>query len=302
MRIFGFGLLWLLDGASAGSEGTDLLHPAPVCPITQWIPTVCVIHDEALGRNQSTINTNPPIQSPWIKGSLCCSLNGDQFCAFTEPFFNSGQGVTVITTPETFARLALESAFQETSDESSRWGPATAHVPYRDAKIPGKGIGLIATRPIRAGDPIMTRTPAVMVDGKAYASMNKRRLADLLAHAVGSLPSTHMGHFLNLSTHDPVQDDMDRAFRIFTTNAFRTPVGDAKLDLHSTFTEGGREEVKDTKASTAANPHLIIIVSRLNHDCQPNCVYYFDDKTLSLKVFAATDIMPGEELTVSYIE
>ncbi len=43
-------------------------------------------------------------------------------------------------------------------------------------------------------------------------------------------------------------------------------------------------------------------MSLLNHDCSANCNYYFDLATLSQKVYAVRDIMPGEELTVGYIE
>jgi len=43
-------------------------------------------------------------------------------------------------------------------------------------------------------------------------------------------------------------------------------------------------------------------VSRLNHACSPNLGYYFDSATLSHKVYAVKDILPGEELTISYVE
>lgn len=45
-----------------------------------------------------------------------------------------------------------------------------------------------------------------------------------------------------------------------------------------------------------------LTVSRLNHACRPNSEYFFDDRTLSQKVFTARDIDPGEELTVTYSE
>jgi hypothetical protein len=43
-------------------------------------------------------------------------------------------------------------------------------------------------------------------------------------------------------------------------------------------------------------------VSRLNHACAPNLGYYFDSATLSHRVYAVKDILPGEELTISYVE
>jgi SET domain-containing protein len=40
----------------------------------------------------------------------------------------------------------------------------------------------------------------------------------------------------------------------------------------------------------------------MNHDCRPNIDYIFDPKTLTQHATAVRDIMPGEELTLSYIE
>ncbi len=49
-------------------------------------------------------------------------------------------------------------------------------------------------------------------------------------------------------------------------------------------------------------PTSHISVSRMNHGCQPNCAYFFDPATLTQNVYAVIDIMPGEELTLGYIE
>ena len=40
----------------------------------------------------------------------------------------------------------------------------------------------------------------------------------------------------------------------------------------------------------------------MNHDCGANSAYYFDPQTMAQRVYAVRDIMPGEELTVSYTE
>ena len=40
----------------------------------------------------------------------------------------------------------------------------------------------------------------------------------------------------------------------------------------------------------------------MNHDCAANLGYYFDEGTLRHKVYAVRDIIPGEELSVGYIE
>lgn len=40
----------------------------------------------------------------------------------------------------------------------------------------------------------------------------------------------------------------------------------------------------------------------MNHDCRPNVDYWFDPRTLTQRTTAIRDIMPGEELTLSYID
>jgi hypothetical protein len=40
----------------------------------------------------------------------------------------------------------------------------------------------------------------------------------------------------------------------------------------------------------------------MNHDCRPNAHYYFDPLTLVQHVHALRTILPGEEITISYID
>jgi hypothetical protein len=46
---------------------------------------------------------------------------------------------------------------------------------------------------------------------------------------------------------------------------------------------------------------LLTFFERFNHDCRPNAYYHFNPHTLRHTVIAATAIMPGEEITVSYL-
>lgn len=137
----------------------------------------------------------------------------------------------------------------------------------------------------------MAATPAVMVDDKAFRGLRREDLAILLGQAIVALPGEHRARFLNLSGSAVEETQLEKVYKIFSTNAFRTTVfgvglgvdgkeGDKETDFQSTFTE----------------------VSRLNHDCSPNLGYYFDSATLSHKVYAVKDIFPGEELTVSYVD
>jgi len=95
----------------------------------------------------------------------------------------------------------------------------------------------VATEPIRAGRRVMATTAAVMVDDKAFRGLRRDDLAVLLGQAIVALPKDHSGRFLNLSgSESPEETQLDRVYKIFTTNAFRTPI------LGSTLGEGGDKE------------------------------------------------------------
>jgi hypothetical protein len=39
----------------------------------------------------------------------------------------------------------------------------------------------------------------------------------------------------------------------------------------------------------------------MNHDCRPNAAYFFDEETLTHYVHATETILPGQEITITYI-
>ncbi|KAK3314188.1 hypothetical protein B0H66DRAFT_483401 [Apodospora peruviana] len=238
--------------------------------------------------------------SPWSRGAVCRRVGKDEFCAFTHSAFNGGEGISLITTPATLLALGSQAPLglpmNTTPEDTPKDAVSPTEPPYKDVAFPGKGIGLVSTEPLRALRRVMARTPALMVDDRAFRGLRKDDLSVLLAQAIVALPDQHRQRFLNLSSShgesDSPTSQLDLVYKIFTTNAFRTPVKvklleetsqdlkDSVIDFQSTFTE----------------------VSRLNHDCSPNLGYYFDWMTLSHKVYAVRDIMPGEELTVGYVD
>lgn len=147
----------------------------------------------------------------------------------------------------------------------------------------------------------MRATPAVMVDDKAFRGLRKDDLAMLLAQAVVGMPEEHTGRFMNLSADAHSQEgggvggEMGRVWKIFSTNAFRTPVVGMGVGIDGGEKVEGWEREMDFQSS-------FVEVSRLNHACSPNLGYYFDSATLSHKVYAVKDIFPGEELTISYVD
>ncbi|KAK4038549.1 SET domain-containing protein 5 [Parachaetomium inaequale] len=250
--------------------------------------------------------------SPWSKSPTCRRLHvstgsnantnintnnnapsDSEFCAFTHASFNNNQGITVITTPD---RLRLLSTLPPVTTDNGAAAAAAGGggdpqpeletiKPYKPIQIPGKGIGLVATKPIRTGTRIMSATPAILVDDRAWKGIRAQEMGVLVAEGVAGLPDKERERVMGLSVKSGWQGG--REYGVVAGNAFRVVIdlvgmlgGGEGLEFHGVFTE----------------------VSRLNHDCAPNLGYYFDSKTLSLKVYAVRDIFPGEELTISYVD
>lgn len=196
------------------------------------------------GHNQSGTQDADDVDSAalpgWKSTGVCRRLGREEFCAFAKPSFNSGEGTALITTRTTLDELAAlfaSDAPVHGSPAHNSWVPAESR-PYVAVPVPGKGIGLRATQPIRTGHLVTARTPAVMVDGRALTGLAPRDLAQLLVPAVGGLPKHHLAQFLDLSTHDAAKDHTDKVHKIYSTNAYRTSIRRG-VDFHSTFVEGG---------------------------------------------------------------
>ncbi|KAI2780228.1 SET domain-containing protein [Daldinia loculata] len=229
-------------------------------------------HGSPLGEPSSPLKA-------WKSGGLCRGARADKFCVFTNEVFNRGEGVSVITTSKSISTISTRPAFiaDEHAEIDSK---SKLAIPYREVEIPGKDIGLVATRAIRAGELIMARTPAIMVNEKAINTLGKKVVSELLVGAVENLPSQHRESLLKLSTHSSTSDYGDKLYKILQTNSFRTGYHDGINPFYSLFTE----------------------VSRLNHDCRPTCAYYFDHRDFHHKVLAVRDVMEGEELTIAYYD
>lgn len=220
--------LWLLSsiGCLCLSDAVPPCTPFPyfdshdhaVCPIDATAP---IWESNSLG-------------SGWVKGDACHGLGPSRFCTFTHPRFNRGLGIALITTD---AILEDMSSLVSLQPPDSEVGRHAAVPPYEAKQIPGKGVGLVATRDISQGELIMARPPAVAVDGVAFKNLSANLLTQALADAITSLPPQHRHEYLQLSTHDDAATYEERVYKIFAKNNFRTKFENSK-DFHSTFTEG----------------------------------------------------------------
>ncbi|KAK6087442.1 SET domain-containing protein 5 [Seiridium cupressi] len=142
---------------------------------------------------------------------------------------------------------------------------------------PGKGLGVFATRLIKAGDrimveePLFTITPPEFVPGRGY---ELSAMASSVDTAVSSLSPSQRTDFDACHAHHlPGEDENDRNMVIFRSNAY-------------TLTDG----------TIAMFPRI----ARINHSCRPNAANIWSEASNSRVIWAARDITPGEEVTVTY--
>ncbi len=230
-------------------------------------------------------SARPHHRHSWVQGNCTEAtrqrLWGAVFCAYTHPLFNRGRGLSVITTAKRLEQITSRSVFGEgkgedeadeedeeagadskTARASLDWPPLpdgdAGHAAgassrlfppaYRAEAIPGKDMGLVATRAIRRGERIMARTPALMIDSDAIDGLRPAAFDALVHAAAAGLPDAHRAQYFNLSGNHGTSHDSsgssssdvvnDAAYQVFATNAFRTSLNDGATDLHSVFVEG----------------------------------------------------------------
>jgi len=227
--------------ASAGrDDGAQVRLSSPfTSPALPWGETAdAAVCPTALRGNQTAHSSPSPLPPAWIRGHRCFRRQGVDLCAYADPAFNGGQGVALLTSEGRLRQIIAQDSFKAASDASRAGSAAGRTVPYRDVPVPGKGLGLVATEPIKDLSLLMAHTPAVMADGTAIDALSVKEFAELVSQGVELLPEHHRRQYLNLSTHDvPVNYTM-KVYQIFARNAFRTSVGDGGAPLHSVFTEG----------------------------------------------------------------
>lgn len=166
----------------------------------------------------------------------------------------------------------------------ARFGARDQQYEIRD--VPGKGKGMIASRNIQKGDLVLQERPIIllpMVYGdriiilNAINNLHDDDLQNLLALCDESrledysFISVELNSYLN---HPPTQDQVRGVSKVIC-NRF----GDA-----------------DT-----CQQFVLVDASRINHSCNPNTVWTFDNSSKLFSVRAATDIPQGTEITVTYI-
>ncbi|KAI0886750.1 SET domain-containing protein [Annulohypoxylon maeteangense] len=180
-------------------------------------------------------------------------------------FSNRGLGEgSVLLTTERNARIA--------GNFPTVAGPTVAVQPFHVVDVPGKGIGVIADRKIRKGEVILVQPPTLMVQTTPHVEMERGTLDALYSLAMKKLP--RKGH------------------ELFMGQMGRDIYDKIEINCFQLYIDGENE----SGSHLGCYPE----VSRINHDCRPNIHYRITNMTHT--TVAARDILPGEELTISYID
>ncbi|KAG5989079.1 hypothetical protein E4U43_004570 [Claviceps pusilla] len=231
------------------------------------------------------------------------SNSSRQFHVYTAPDVADGRGISIITTPDRighFRRISLDPGVNQHA----------APPPFEKRDMPGKGRGLVATRMIHRGDRIFAHTPLLILDAQLFdggggggnEDNNEPAWRALQEEAVAGLPAASQGMFWELygpPAKHPVEGRID-------ANSFDLDMGDHETMYYGLFPETSvsrrqGQETQDEDGHQTNTTRHDNASQRLNHDCRPNLAYFFDNNTLTHHVHAATDIPPGAELTISYI-
>ncbi|KAK1979422.1 hypothetical protein LZ30DRAFT_783470 [Colletotrichum cereale] len=228
----------------------------------------------------SSFSSSSPSHPAWTHSTPCIknSTSSPEFCIYHAAGY-AGKGISIITDAERAAHITRSIGFTRPEELEGANKPLPK---FEIAKIPGKDYGLVATLPIRRGEEILRESASVLIDYAAFAHVSTEDIHKMQAHAVDYLPHPHRGEWLNMSSHGYQGDHISMVDKILVTNSFDVEMDDDRRadDFYAIF----------------------VNTSRMNHDCRPNVDYWFDPRTLTQRTVAIRDIIPGEELTLSYID
>jgi len=159
----------------------------------------------------------------WTYSSPCFRNGTTEYCVYASQSFADSRGISIITHPRRAAKIARQPAFTQPENVAGLNQDIVqdeAHV-YKVVPMPGKGMGVIATKPLNRGDHIMSNTASMMIDYGAFENVPEGDVARLQAAGVDYLSPEHRSRLMTLSTHD--QADLSRhklIEKILATNSF----------------------------------------------------------------------------------
>ncbi|EDR00126.1 uncharacterized protein LACBIDRAFT_314728 [Laccaria bicolor S238N-H82] len=175
---------------------------------------------------------------------------------------------------------------------------ADGMVNHRIGPSPVGGLGVFATRLVRAGDLIIAERPLLIsqrtfdmsvAEGLTKAEMMQVNMQKWEEHlgiaALKRMTDENRKAFTALA-NSHTEDGSGPILGIIRTNGYKVP---GLYDGH---------EDDNARTYTA----VLNVMSRINHSCSPNTTHHFDMASLSFELRANRDIEEGEELFSSYCD
>jgi len=158
------------------------------------------------------------------------------------------------------------------------FGNAPTQPCFEVRSIPGKGMGVIATRNISAGEQIAAEMPSLAFckDGQVMSKAEQAQLQILF----DELEACKQQGIMSLADSHAEEGQTKTLQGIIRTNMFRIP----------------------PEEGIAFNSAVFVGLSRFNHSCVPNCEQSWDPKRGEMHIYAHADIPAGEELCICYME
>ncbi|TGO38006.1 hypothetical protein BHYA_0084g00380 [Botrytis hyacinthi] len=238
--------------------------------------------------SNTTLSTSST-PSPWQYSPLCSNITSTspktpQFCVYTSTTFASGRGISLLTTPKIASKIASLPGFTSSLPFQPLYNSSNP-APFEIRQLPGRGMGVIATRPIKRGTILFAYPTIGIYHNSAFprshnssSSSSPQNHTSLFSLSATQLPPSTSNLLYSLAAHEPL------------------------CQLHNSEGIIGRLNTNTFGEDFLGQEHSIVVpeTARLNHDCRPNANYYFDARTLMHYTVAGRDIAVGEEITITY--
>lgn len=134
-----------------------------------------------------SVGLDPASWAPWTHRPFCADT---KYCVFTNSMFQGNHGVSIITTPEIAASSVDLLTTLNAAQDPQLGNQAPDPPPYEVREIPGKGMGVVATRRIRHGEVLMVDYASILVDTEFPGRVRREKGHQLLQRAMEQLPNS----------------------------------------------------------------------------------------------------------------
>ena len=150
---------------------------------------------------------------------------------------------------------------------------------YQITSVPGRGLGVFATKDIKRGQRIFAEPPVLTLDDLAGEYGNRNLKPKQVKEALAKLSPKDQARFMKLK------------------NCFE---GDKTRPQYGNEPLLGRVQTNGFGAPPTHDMVIFDKLSRFNHSCRPNAVFSWNEVLLHGVIFALSDIKAGEEIFVDY--